>query len=319
MPAAASASEENSDADLEPHAGTMRADLWIVAAFTLSTFALACAFEVYERITAWTRPLEVWQIDEVPVALVALSGGMTWYAFRRARQARSQLQMRIRAQAHALSLLAHNRDLAQQLLGVQESERRALARELHDELGNLCHAIRIEAAFLQHCQDAGEAHAAVQRVAGNAQSLVTRVRGLLVRLRPAELDALGLVAALQALCEKWEEQCGVPCILRHAGPLEGLGENVDTTLYRVAQEALTNVLRHAQAGQVCIDLRHVESARVELLVRDDGRGFDASLDTPGLGLLGATERAAALGGTLRVDSAPGRGTTLHLSVPCAPR
>jgi signal transduction histidine kinase len=295
-----------------------RADLWTVAALTLVTFGLACAFEIYERFTAWTRPLEVWQLDEVPVAFIALAAGMAWYALRRAADARAELQLRVQAEQQALGLLTHNRELAQQLLRVQESERHALARELHDELGPRCHAIRVEAAFLQRCDDAQQARAAVLRCAGTAEALLGNVHGLLRRLRPAELDELGLVAALQALCESWEERSGVACIFRHAGPLDALGEDVDTALYRVAQEALTNVMRHASAAQVQVRLERALPLGVALEVRDDGCGFDPHAQTRGLGLLGASERAAALGGELQVTSAPGEGTRIRLQLPLSP-
>ena len=292
-----------------------RGDLWLVAGLTLATFGLACVFELYEALTRLTRPLEVWQLDELPIALVALALGLAWYAFRRAAEARAELLMRKHAQSQTLGLLAHNRELSQQLLGVQENERRLLARELHDELGQHCHAIRIEAAFLQRTDDTEQARAAVLRAAATAETLVGNVRSLLRRLRPAELDELGLGAALQALCEAWEAHSGVACIFRHAGALEGLGESIDTALYRVTQEALTNVLRHAQAGQVRIHLERSVPSRIELRIEDDGRGFDTHLDTQGLGLLGAGERAAALGGSLQVDSAPGQGTKLRLRIP----
>lgn len=292
-----------------------RADLWVVAGLTLATFILACVFELYEALTRVTRPLEVWQLDELPIALVALAIGLAWYAFRRAAQARAELLMRKYAQSQTLGLLAHNRELAQQLLSVQESERRMLARELHDELGQHCHAIRVEAAFLRCSADAEQARSAVLRTAATAEALVGNVRSLLRRLRPAELDELGLVAALQALCETWEERSGIACIFRHAGPLDALGENIDTALYRVTQEALTNVLRHAQATQVRISLQHSAPAVVELWIEDEGKGFDLRVDTGGLGLLGATERAAALGGSLQVESAPGQGTRLRMRIP----
>ena len=292
-----------------------RGDLWLVAGLTVATFVLACVFELYEALTRVTRPLEVWQLDELPIALMALALGLAWYAFRRAAEARAELLMRKHAQSQTLGLLAHNRELSQQLLGVQENERRLLARELHDELGQHCHAIRVEAAFLQRSDDTEQARAAVLRTAANAEALVGNVRSLLRRLRPAELDELGLGAALQALCEAWEARSGVACIFHHSGALEALGENIDTALYRVTQEALTNVLRHAQAGQVRIHLERSVPSLIELRIEDDGRGFDTHLDTPGLGLLGAAERAAALGGSMKVDSAPGQGTKLRLRIP----
>ena len=156
------------------------------------------------------------------------------------------------------------------------------------------------------------------RTAAIAEALVGNVRSLLRRLRPAELDELGLVAALQALCEAWEARSGVACIFHHAdGALEGLGENVDTALYRVTQEALTNVLRHAQAGQVRIHLERSAPSLIELRIEDDGRGFDTHLDTPGLGLLGAGERAAALGGSLRGRQRAWAGDDAAAANPCA--
>ncbi len=292
-----------------------RGDLWLVAGLTVATFVLACALELYEALTRVTRPLEVWQLDELPIALVTLALGLAWYAFRRAAEARAELLMRKYAQSQTLGLLAHNRELSQQLIGVQENERRLLARELHDELGQHCHAIRVEAAFLRRTDDSEQARAAVLRTAATADALVGNVRSLLRRLRPAELDELGLGAALQALCEAWETRSGVACIFRHGGPLEGLGENIDTALYRVTQEALTNVLRHARASQVRILLERSVPSIIELRIEDDGQGFDSHLDTQGLGLLGASERAAALGGSLQVDSAPGQGTKLRLRIP----
>ncbi len=293
-----------------------RADLWVVAGLTLATFVLSCVFELSEALTRLTRPLEMWQLDELPIALLALAVGLAWYALRRATQARAELRMRVQAQAQTLTLLAHNRELAQQLLGVQEAERRVLARELHDELGQHCHAIRVDAAFMQRCEDAEQSRAAVLRTAATAQALLGNVRSLLRRLRPAELDELGLIAALQSLCEAWEERSHIACVFRHAGSLEGLGENIDTALYRVTQEGLTNVQRHAQAHQVRIHLQRSAPAIIELCIEDDGLGFDPQVDTQGLGLLGATERAAALGGQLQVQSKPRLGTKLRLLIPC---
>jgi signal transduction histidine kinase len=304
-------------ADPARHAGSGRRDLWIVAGFTLAIFVLACAFDLYEAVTLWTRPLEVWQLDEMPIALLALAIGLTWYAFRREREVRAQLHLREAAQAQSLSLLHHNRELTRQLLGVQENERRVLARELHDELGQHCHAIRVEAAYMQRSVDPEQARAAALRTAANAEALVGNVRSLLRRLRPAELDELGLVAALQALCETWEERSSIACIFRHAGPLEGLGENNDTALYRVAQEGLTNVMRHSHATRVRISLQHTAPALIELQIEDNGCGFDTANQTRGLGLLGAAERAGAFGGQLHIESAAGRGTKLRMSVPLA--
>jgi two-component system sensor histidine kinase UhpB len=302
-----------------PGASPIRRDLWIVAASTLLAFVLAGAFELHETMSGWTSRLERWEVDEIPTALTVLAFGMAWFAFRRRAEADQASQLRALAQEEALRLLHHNRELAQRLIEVQESERRALARELHDELGQSCNAIRVEAAYIQRSSDPAEIEASAVRTAQAAEALYQNVRSLLRRLRPAELDELGLVAALQALGEAWEERSSIACIFHHDGDLDDLGEAVDTAIYRIAQEALSNVIRHAGANQVRIGLHRNSPHQVTLRVEDDGCGFAAQHHTRGLGLLGCSERAAALGGTLHIDSTLGAGTRLHLQVPVAPR
>lgn len=277
-----------------------RADaLWVLLGTAL-TFALASNFELQEKLTSTAQRFEAWQLDEAPLALTALSFGLAWYAWRR--------------RAQTTRLLAHNRELAQQLIAVQESERLALARELHDDIAQHCTAIRIEAACIARANDNAQILACAQRTAVAAEVLHQNVRGLLRRLRPAELDELGLVAALQALCAACEKRTGIDCRLSHDGPLHALGEAIATATYRVAQEALSNVTRHAQASVARIEL-HANAAELKLRVLDDGRGYDASSTTRGLGLLGAAERAAALGGNLRITSAPGAGACVRMTLP----
>lgn len=122
---------------------------------------------------------------------------------------------------------------------------------------------------------------------------------------------------VQELCESWEERTGISCVFRHeglVGLVKPLGDAIDIAVYRITQEALTNVTRHAQANAVWVCLsRAVES--LTLVVQDDGRGVDAARASEGLGLLGARERAAALGGTLDVQSAPGAGVRIALQLP----
>lgn len=302
-----------------PHA---LADLLLVAAATAAVFAIAAWLELYEAFSRWISPFERYQADELPFALLILAAGLSWYAFRRWREAQAELGMRVRAETRVGELLAHNRELAQQLIAVQESERRALARELHDELGQSCNAIRVEAAFIQRCrpQDHAGMVAAAARVASVAESLYEIVRGMLRRLRPANLDELGLVAAVQELCESWEERSGIACVFHSDGALDELGDTTDITIYRVAQEALSNVMRHARASNVRIGLSVASPGRVQLTIQDDGIGMDVAAAHRGLGLLGAAERVAALGGRLDIDGRPGQGTrlTMRLSIGPAP-
>lgn len=285
-----------------PQSRAAQTDLaWVLAA-ALLTFLLASRLELQERITRLTSSLEAWQVDELPTTLVALSLGLAWYAWRRRRESQR--------------LLARNRELAQQLIAVQEGERLALARELHDELAQHCTAIRVEAAYIERSREPAQTAAAAQRAAASAELLYEGVRRLLRRLRPAELDELGLVAALQSLCESCETRSRLRCSFNHRGRLDGLGEATDTAVYRVTQEAMSNTVRHAHAQRLAIELGVDEDGRaLSLRIEDDGGGFDPKARSRGLGLLGAAERAAALGGSIEVRSEPGGGTCIELRIP----
>ncbi|MEZ0207405.1 sensor histidine kinase [Ideonella sp.] len=300
-----------------PAASRWRSDLWIVLALALVCYGLSRALNLSEWLVARSVPYERWQLDELPLTGMVFAFGVAWYAWRRRYETESALRAREQAEARASELLAHNRELAQQLLAVQESERLALARELHDEFGQRCSAILIETACLRRCaaDDRAALLGAAARADIAAQSLYQLVGGLLRRLRPANLDALGLVAALQELCEAWEERSGVACVLHREDMAEALPERVNIAVYRVAQEALTNVMRHAHANQVRLVLAREPTGGVCLSVVDDGCGMDPARATRGLGLLGASERAAALGGELRVESTPGAGVRLSLHIP----
>jgi two-component system sensor histidine kinase UhpB len=294
-----------------------RADALLVLLLALGCYALSSAIDLSERVERWLARSEGWQADELPLTLTALAVALTWFAWRRRNETLAELRLRESAEARVQGLLSHNRELARQLIGVQESERRALARELHDDLGQACSAIRVETAFIRHCN--GGAHAgiaaAAERAEAEAQRLYEQVRDMLRRLRPVELDALGLLAALQALCEAWEARSGVACSFHHEGLATALGDAVDITVYRVTQEALSNVMRHAMASSVRVRLQ-CSTQELVLTVHDDGCGVDPGASpTRGLGLLGASERAAALGGRLHIESTPGAGLRLELQLP----
>jgi signal transduction histidine kinase len=301
-----------------------RSDLCIVLAAALACYTISLALNLNESLVAALTRYEHWQLDELPLTGMVFAFGLAWYAMRRRRETEAALRLHAQAEARASALLVHNRELAQQLIAVQESERLSLARELHDELGQRCSAILIETACLRRCavDDRAALLGAAARADMAAQSLYQLVGGLLRRLRPANLDALGLVAALQELCESWEERGGVACVF-HSKSMnermdETLPERINIAVYRVAQEALTNVTRHAHASQVRVVLVRDAADHLCLTVADDGRGMDPGRATRGLGLLGAGERAAALGGELRLESAPGAGVRVMLRIPTSP-
>ena len=296
-------------------------DLWVVAAATLASYLVATSLELHEVLSTGFQRFERWQADEILLVLLVCTGGLGWYAGRRRRDSQAELALRELAEARVGDLLARNRQLAQRLIALQENERRTLARELHDEFGQSCAALRAETAYLRHCAAAhGETLlASAQRADAAAQSLYLLVRDLLRRLRPADLDTLGLGGAVQALCESWQARTGIVCTFTDEAGLDALGDPLDITVYRVAQEALTNVARHACARWATVKLSLADNGDICLTVEDDGRGLPAG-GVPtgadaGFGLLGASERAAAVGGRLRIDGPPGAGVRLALRMP----
>jgi signal transduction histidine kinase len=204
-----------------------------------------------------------------------------------------------------------SRDSVRRVVEAQELERARLARELHDETGQALTSILLGLKPLEQSAEA-EAVGAVREL---VVSTLQNVRRLAVELRPSALDDFGLVPAVERLSETFREQSGLEVDLAaHLGE-ERLLPEAETTLYRVIQEALTNVVKHAGASRVSILLQRKQGA-VVAVVEDDGSGFDPDATREdALGLAGMRERLALVGGKLQVESSPGRGTTIAAEVP----
>ncbi len=209
------------------------------------------------------------------------------------------------------------RRLSDGIMAGQERERAAVARELHDELGQVLTALRIDSVWLRDRLD-GTDHRGAERalmMCTLIDNAIDEVRGMATRLRPGVLDDLGLVDALEWFTMDFEKRTGIRCILAHRG-VPDVNDAVATAAYRIAQEAFTNVARHSSATRVDVSLK-AEDGLLSLAVADDGRGFDTKdlLDSRGLGVAGMRERAALIGGTLEIHSRPGKGTRVILHVP----
>jgi signal transduction histidine kinase len=211
------------------------------------------------------------------------------------------------------------RELRVRLASAQEDERHRLARELHDQMGQHLTAL---AVGLKVIKDTTANPSPVRDRLQGLQSLTDEIgreiHDIALELRPTALDDLGLQAALANYAEAWAERSGVAVDFQSAGVgEERLPPPIETTPYRVVQEALTNVLKHAAAQRVSVVLQK-SPGLVSVLVEDDGRGFDpegwAGSGQP-LGILGMQERAALVGGTLTIESGVGRGTTVIARVP----
>ncbi len=208
---------------------------------------------------------------------------------------------------------------------IAEAERRRIARELHDDLQQTLAAIVIESSLLRgnEAAPADTLRLALARIDGLAAQAIQSTRRIVNDLRPQALEDLGLVPALESLTSHFARHAGVACEFEADEPVTGdldLPGDVATCLYRVTQEALNNVVKHAQAARVRVSLTRVEPDRLVLRVGDDGRGLpdDAGSKPGSFGLLGMRERVLAVGGRLRVLGPPGQGTTLEVEVPITP-
>jgi two-component system sensor histidine kinase UhpB len=204
------------------------------------------------------------------------------------------------------------------VLRAQEEERRRLARDLHDEVNQALTAILLRLQALSE-----DAPPELDDQIGELKTLVNQAMEELLRLarqlRPASLDDLGLIAAIESQIQRFSEQSGIQSSFHHEGAPEALTEDQQTVIYRVVQEALSNTAQHSGATFVDFDLRVFPSHGVELRVRDNGRGFDTNggpvESSSGIGLAGMAERARLVGGELTVNSSPGNGTRVRLYIP----
>lgn len=294
-----------------------QAELALIATIAAITYVASSRTELYERLHAFLVRYEIVQADEFVIVLLGLMAALVAFAFLRWREARGELSSRIAAE-HALQRVAlRNRELARALIGLQEAERRRLAHELHDHFGQSCNAIRIDSVFLcRALRDGSPEHAAAGRVAEVADDLYQTVRGLLYELRPAALDSLGLIGAIQSLCESWEERSAISCALLPSGCVDSLGEDANMAVYRIVQESLSNIIKHASASHVRIRLSESAPGRmVELTIEDDGVGHDTATVKAGLGWLGMQERASMLHGELSISKSSLGGVMVRCRFP----
>jgi signal transduction histidine kinase len=209
------------------------------------------------------------------------------------------------------------RHLSQQLVSSQEQERKALSRELHDEIGQLLTALRMELGNLERARAASGADLGphLDQAKKLAESTLKTTRDIAMGLRPAMLDLLGLGPALEWQTREYSRRYNTPIQLEVDGDLRDLPDRHRTYLYRIVQEGLTNCARHAQAKNIRVRLED-SNGQVSLMVEDDGVGFDQHGGVVyGLGLLGLTERVRELSGNINIESQPGRGTRLAVVLP----
>jgi signal transduction histidine kinase len=287
-------------------------------------YLLAVAIALGIAIHAWRRNREAGARAQAAYTRLAESEARHRSLLEKANEAIKERNHAAREIAQAREQL---RTLSHSLVRLQEEERAAIARELHDEIGQALSYQILNLTVLQRdAQTAGSTNVAARATEALriAETLLDSMHRLVLRLRPSVLDHLGLLPALQQLIDARSdpalklslETVGLPTHARFTPEIE-------TALYRVVQEALTNVTRHASARRVDILLERPPDAtrgdRLILLIEDDGIGFDpeTAMRSSRLGLLGMRERIEALGGTLTLESSCGQGTTILVEIPYA--
>lgn len=211
-------------------------------------------------------------------------------------------------------------ELPRHILEAQESERKRIARELHDSVNQMLSAakMRLHSAATALQLTGRDVPDHFEQARQLVQRTIEEVRRISHNLRPSELDDLGLIPALQSLCEEFRQHTMIRTTLTQPAYLPPLPDDVSLTAYRVVQEALTNIEKYANATSVVVELS-VNDSSLHIRVHDDGRGFNPTgvktTRRGGFGLMGMVERVALVGGHATVDSAQGRGTTVSVSIP----
>jgi len=299
-----------------------RGDLALVVALSILAAFASAHWDFAEFLAGEFHLAENLQLDEAPGVLLVIATGSLWYAWRRYRETRRALAHSVQAERQLAVALLDNRRLVRQYAEAQETERARLSRELHDELGQYLNAVKIDAVSLaQRRGQADDIGEIARSIAGNLDHMQKAVAGLIRQLRPVGLDELGIEAALEHHIAGWRERLPQAAVtLQCYGDLCSLGNAVSLAAYRIVQEGLTNVVKHAHASRVAVRVWRAESdegqAQLRIQISDDGCGRSRDEDgNAGLGLIGMRERIEALGGELRIETAPGWGFRLVASIP----
>jgi PAS domain S-box-containing protein len=212
------------------------------------------------------------------------------------------------------------RVVSRRVFQIQEDERRHLARELHDEIGQALTAAKLNLHSIESVEGSHQSFR-IKETLVILDNLLRQVRQISLDLHPSLLDDLGLVPALRSLLDQQGRRASVAVRFSAKDMPENFDWEIQTTCFRIGQEAITNAVRHANAGQIGVDLR-CESGNLQLLVRDNGIGFDpgsVQAQTVGLGLIGIKERAALVGGRAKISSSPSKGTVIEVFLPLTHR
>lgn len=299
-----------------------RKDLIKAVIFVLMAFAVDLKINLAETLAERLGKYEHLQLDEIPFLLLFIAVALAWFAWRRMVEQKSEIALRIIAEERISQLLVENKSLTQHILKVQEFERLELARDLHDDIGQYLLAIRLDASAL-NVQSVDDSPA--RRILSNAGHIQNMAKTLMRRLRPAPTNSKNCVDGIHLLVQEWREQMKSTQIDLYIDEHlhffsdqavdkdKLLIEQISVVIYRLVQEALTNIAKHAQASRVNISLTLVSVSsnsnpkHLCIEIKDDGKGLGVQTLSAGMGLIGMRERISAVNGafTIRANSPNG--------------
>jgi two-component system CheB/CheR fusion protein len=238
--------------------------------------------------------------------LLKIGRNITERHLREQQEQQAEERSRQELERRVAEATAELRKLSLQLVKVQEDERRHVALELHDEIGQTLTGLQFQLASSEYAN--------MEESRQTVQDLIEQVRKLSMDLRPATLDRYGLTPTLETHIERFERHTGIDTDFQHDGVDQRLPSLVEVTAYRLVQEGLTNLARHSEASSASVKLS-MEDDLLKITIRDDGKGFDPASLRDGSGLFGMRDRVSLLGGTLSIDTSPGAGVRISASLP----
>lgn len=301
----------------------------------LTATALSLGLGIGDLLGWWPTPgvEAVSSLSRMRIALafnvftfaIMIGGSLRFFAMLQQRDQRLEelVAEKDRLYRESLSHQQELRELSRTMMQSSEATLRSLVRELHDDLGQALTAVRMDLGMLDRdLPDDSPLHARVKEARQQIGDVLQSLRNLSQLLRPPVLDDLGLVPAMQWYAERFRERSGVALDLDTSEAAQRYPQAVEVALYRVFQESLTNVSRHAEARHVAARLAS-DTQTIRMEIQDDGRGFDpqslrhSTATDRGIGVLGMRERVATYGGSFEIESTPGKGTTVRLAIPLA--
>lgn len=289
-------------------------DFTLVLLTFVLTFTASSYFNLFDQFYAWSLAYEnTWDFDELPIALVACLIVLLWFLQRRIYE--------------SSILMNKNHALLQRVLEIQETERKRIAQDLHDELGQYLNAIKVQAtSLLIEPINQQDTRRTAPLIVSTADHAYQSARHMMQSLRPVALDELGLSAALEHLVNTWRaaQDKGGTAITKTSYQLtiehyiDSLSEAMNIAAFRIVQEALNNISKHAQASTVVITVK-ATALHLILIIEDDGVGFEYTATSHGYGLLGMQERVDTLRGNFMVNTKLNHGTHITVKLPIRQR